>query len=98
MHFAELRVLYHRLLFDLISQARAVHLEHWRGESVQRCSLLSIKTGGGSGGFFFFAARARYFTRVEGEDFVSPEWVFFAAQQTRRQGATRLCFGGPLRG
>jgi biotin synthase len=46
MNIETLHALYHQPLFDLISQSRAVHLEHWRGESVQRCSLLSIKTGG----------------------------------------------------
>ena len=46
MKFPELSALYHQPLFDLISQSRAVHLELWRGEEVQRCSLLSIKTGG----------------------------------------------------
>ncbi len=45
MKFAELSALYHQPLFDLISQSRAVHLRHWRGEEVQRCTLLSIKTG-----------------------------------------------------
>jgi biotin synthase len=43
MKFAELSALYHQPLFDLISQSRAVHIQHWRGEQVQRCSLLSIK-------------------------------------------------------
>ena len=46
MDFAELKRLYDQPLFELISQSRAVHLQHWRGEHVQRCSLLSIKTGG----------------------------------------------------
>src|SRR5439155_619627 len=44
MKFAELSALYHRPLFDLISQSRAVHLQHWPGEEVQRFSLLSIDT------------------------------------------------------
>src|SRR5438445_574915 len=44
MIFRQLEKLYHQPLFDLISQSRAVHLQHWRGEEVQRCSLLSIET------------------------------------------------------
>ena len=46
MQLPELQALYRKPLFDLISQSREVHLQHWRGEQVQRCSLLSIKTGG----------------------------------------------------
>ena len=45
MDFAELKRLYNQPLFDLITQSRA-HLHIKQGEQVQRCSLLSIKTGG----------------------------------------------------
>jgi biotin synthase-like enzyme len=46
MKLEQLRARYRQPLFDLISQSRQIHLEHWRGEEVQRCSLLSVKTGG----------------------------------------------------
>ena len=68
MKFAELDEIYHQPLFDLISQSRAVHLEHWRGEEVQRCSLLSIKTGGCSEDCAYCAQSARYSTGVEREE------------------------------
>src|SRR5436305_14820116 len=93
MHFAELRVLYHRLLFDLISRARAVHLEHWRGKSVQRCSLLSIKTGGCSEDCAYCAQSAHYSTGIEREDLLPLERIRSAAKQARAQGATRCCMG-----
>jgi hypothetical protein len=35
MKFPELSALYDQPFFDLISQSRAVHLQHWRGEEVQ---------------------------------------------------------------
>jgi biotin synthase len=46
MEFDELHALYHQSLFDLISQSRAVHLDHWRGEEIQRCSLLTSRRAG----------------------------------------------------
>ena len=98
MHFAELRVLYHRPLFDLISRSRAVHLEHWRGESVQRCSLLSIKTGGCSEDCAYCAQSAHYTTGVEREDLLPLERILSAAKQARAQGATRFCMGAAWRG
>src|SRR6184192_1749210 len=98
MHFAELRVLYHRPLFDLISRARAVHLEHWRGESVQRCSLLSIKTGGCSEDCAYCAQSAHYTTGIEREDLLPLERIRSAAKQARAQGATRFCMGAAWRG
>src|SRR6266481_5853749 len=98
MNFETLNGLYHQPLFDLISQSRAVHLEHWRGESVQRCSLLSIKTGGCSEDCAYCAQSAHYTTGVEREDLLPLERILSAAQQARAQGATRFCMGAAWRG
>jgi hypothetical protein len=43
MKLPELQRFYRHPLFDLISQSREVHLQHWRGEEVQRWSLLIIE-------------------------------------------------------
>jgi biotin synthase len=98
MTFRELEELYHQPLFDLISQSRAVHVQHWRGEEVQRCSLLSIKTGGCSEDCAYCAQSAHYSTGVEREDLLSLENVMAAAQRARSQGATRFCMGAAWRG
>src|SRR5437773_1284009 len=98
MTIEALHALYHQPLFDLISQSRAVHLEHWRGESVQRCSLLSIKTGGCSEDCAYCAQSAHYTTGVEREDLLPLERILSAAQQARAQGATRFCMGAAWRG
>jgi biotin synthase len=98
MKLGELEALYHQPLFDLISQSRAVHLEHWRGEEVQRCSLLSIKTGGCSEDCAYCAQSAHYSTGIEREDLISLEDVVTAARRARSQGATRFCMGAAWRG
>jgi biotin synthase len=98
MKFGELQALYHQPLFDLISQSRAVHLQHWRGEEVQRCSLLSIKTGGCSEDCAYCAQSARYSTGIEREDLLSLKDVMAAARRARSQGATRFCMGAAWRG
>src|SRR5438270_7196368 len=97
MKFPELSALYHQPLFDLISQSRAVHLQHWRGEEVQRCSLLSIKTGGCSEDCAYCAQSAHYSTSIERERLLSLEDVMTAARQARSQGATRFCMGAAWR-
>jgi len=98
MNFEKLNGLYHRPLFALISQSRAVHLEHWRGESVQRCSLLSIKTGGCSEDCAYCTQSAHYTTGVEREDLLPLERILSTAKQARAQGATRFCMGAAWRG
>ena len=98
MTFDQLSALYYQPLFDLISQSRAVHLEHWRGEDVQRCSLLSIKTGGCSEDCAYCAQSSHYSTGVGREELLSVENVLAAANQARSQGATRFCMGAAWRG
>jgi biotin synthase len=98
MTFRELEYLYRQPLFDLISQSRAIHLQHWRGEEVQRCSLLSIKTGGCSEDCAYCAQSAHYSTGVEREELLSLEEVMSAARRARTNGATRFCMGAAWRG
>jgi len=98
MIFRELEHLYHQPLFDLISQSRAVHLQHWRGEEIQRCSLLSIKTGGCSEDCAYCAQSAHYSTGLEREELLSVETVLAAARHARSHGATRFCMGAAWRG
>ena len=98
MDFTKLSSLYHQPLFDLISQSRAVHLAHWRGEEVQRCSLLSIKTGGCSEDCAYCAQSSHYSAGVEREELLSLENVLTAARRARSQGATRFCMGAAWRG
>src|SRR5881396_4063211 len=97
MEFAELSGLYHQPLFDLISQSRAAHLQHWRGEDIQRCSLLSIKTGGCSEDCAYCAQSSHYSTGVEREELLSVETVLAAARRARSHGATRFCMGAAWR-
>lgn len=98
MKFEELRARYRQPLFDLISQSRAVHLEYWRGEEVQRCSLLSIKTGGCSEDCAYCAQSAHYSTGVEKQELLPIERVVDVAARARAQGATRFCMGAAWRG
>ena len=98
MDFPELKRLYDQPLFDLMTQSRAVHLQHWRGEQVQRCSLLSIKTGGCSEDCAYCAQSAHYSTGLEREELMPVDEVMSAAKRARAQGATRFCMGAAWRG
>jgi biotin synthase len=98
MTFDQLTAHYHQPLFDLISQSRAVHLAHWRGKDVQRCSLLSIKTGGCSEDCAYCAQSSHYSTGIQRQELLSLENVLSAARRARSQGATRFCMGAAWRG
>ncbi len=98
MDFAELSALYHQPLFELIEQSRAAHLQHWRGEEVQRCTLLSIKTGGCSEDCSYCAQSAHYSTGLEREDLLSVDEILQSARRAHAQGATRFCMGAAWKG
>ena len=98
MEFEQLSALYRQPLFDLISQSREVHLRHWRGQQVQRCSLLSIKTGGCSEDCSYCAQSAHYSTGVAREELMPVDDILAAAKRARAQGATRFCMGAAWRG
>jgi biotin synthase len=98
MNFEEISALYHQSFFDLIGQSRSIHLEHWAGEQIQRCSLLSIKTGGCSENCAYCAQSVHYSTGVGREDMLPVDQILAEAKRARAQGATRFCMGAAWRG
>lgn len=95
---AQLYQIYSQPFFDLIQRARAVYLQHWQGDEVQLCTLLSIKTGGCSEDCAYCAQSARYDSGVQAERLMSTEAVMEVARRARENGATRFCMGAAWRG
>jgi len=98
MQFSDLRSIYDTPFFDLISRARAAYLEHWSGNEVQLCTLLSIKTGGCSEDCGYCAQSARYHTGVKAERLMETEDVLAVARRARENGSTRFCMGAAWKG
>ena len=89
--------LYHLPLTELLFQAQTVHRRHHDPETVQRCTLLSIKTGGCPEDCAYCPQSARYHTGVEREDLLKPDAVLAAARAARANGSTRFCMGAAWR-
>jgi biotin synthase len=89
--------LYHLPLTELLFQAQTVHRRHHNPETVQRCTLLSIKTGGCPEDCAYCPQSARYDTGVEREELLKPEAVLAAAREARENGSTRFCMGAAWR-
>ncbi|MHA3770576.1 biotin synthase BioB [Verrucomicrobiota bacterium sgz303538] len=98
MQLSELQAIYDTPFFDLLSRARAVYLEHWTGNEVQLCTLLSIKTGGCSEDCGYCAQSARYHTGVKAERLMSTEDILAVAQRAKENGSTRFCMGAAWKG
>jgi len=98
MNFAALQAIYDTPLFDLMSRARAVYLEHWQNNEVQLCTLLSIKTGGCSEDCGYCAQSSRYQTGVKAERLMETDDVMEVARRARENGSTRFCMGAAWKG
>jgi biotin synthase len=93
-----LLALYSQPFFDLIQQARGIFLQHWKGDEIQLCTLLSIKTGGCSEDCMYCAQSARYDTGVQAQRLLSTEEVLETAHRARANGSTRFCMGAAWNG
>ncbi|MGH8047090.1 MAG: biotin synthase BioB [Chthoniobacterales bacterium] len=93
-----LEAIYSRPFFDLITESRRVHSEHWHGNEMQLCTLLSVKTGGCSEDCGYCAQSARYQTGVKAEKLMTTAEVLPIAKQAAATGATRFCMGAAWKG
>jgi biotin synthase len=98
MKLTDLQSIYDSPFFDLIGRARAVYTEHWSGNEVQLCTLLSIKTGGCSEDCGYCAQSSRYDTGVKAERLMPVDEVMAVARRARENGSTRFCMGAAWKG
>jgi biotin synthase len=90
---SELKAIYDLPLPDLILRAAEVHRATHDFSDIQRCALLSIKTGGCPEDCGYCAQSARYDTGVKATPLMSVEDVAERARRARELGATRFCMG-----
>lgn len=84
-------------LTDLLFRAQGVHRENHAPDSVQLCTLLSVKTGGCQEDCAYCPQSSRYDTPVEPEKMMSVEQVLSKARLARSTGSTRFCMGAAWR-
>jgi biotin synthase len=91
--FEELQKTYQLPLPELIFRATEVHRTHHSVTDIQRCALLSIKTGGCAEDCGYCAQSAHHATGVPATPLMSLEEVRERAVRARELGATRFCMG-----
>jgi biotin synthase len=96
-HAEEALHLYRLPLFELLFTARATHREFHSPHDIQRCFLLSIKTGGCPEDCGYCGQSALYQTGVAREPLLPIEDVRRAAASARDRGAQRFCMGAAWR-
>lgn len=93
----EIRALYDLPLIELVYRAQVVHRQYHDPLAVQKCTLLSIKTGGCSEDCAYCPQAARYNTGVKAEKLLDRETVMAQARMAREGGSTRFCMGAAWR-
>jgi biotin synthase len=83
---------------DLLFRAQQVHRQHFDANTIQRSTLLSIKTGGCSEDCGYCAQSSRYDTGLEKESLMALDEVLVKARAAKAKGASRFCMGAAWRG
>ena len=95
---SELQKIYNTPLFELIERSHAVHLNQWHDNTVQLCTLLSVKTGGCSENCSYCTQSAHYDTGLEKQKLMGCDEVLPLAEEAKKNGATRFCMGAAWKG
>jgi biotin synthase len=93
----EVEALYSLPLTELLYRAQTIHRRHHDPAEIQRCTLLSIKTGGCPEDCGYCPQSARYETGVGRETLLDRDEVLSAAREARESGSTRFCMGAAWR-
>jgi biotin synthase len=93
----EFRAVHDLPLTELIFRAASVHRAHHDALDVQRCVLLSIKTGGCPEDCGYCSQSARYQTATQATPLLAVDEVLARARHARDLGATRFCMGAAWR-
>lgn len=91
---------YQTPFLDLVHAASTVHRMHNDPQMVQRCTLLSIKTGGCPETCNYCSQSSSWSkeTGMKAEKLMDLEDVYQAALRARESGSTRFCMGAAWRG
>lgn len=94
---AQAEAAYQKPLMDLLFEAHRIHREHHDPNDIQKCTLLSIKTGGCPENCSYCPQSAHYDTGLERQSLLPLEDVRNAARNAKANGAQRFCMGAAWR-
>lgn len=94
---AELQAIYNLPLTELVFQAQTIHRQFHPANKVQKCTLLSIKTGACPEDCSYCPQSAHYNTDLDSESLIDVEGALTAARAAKESGSTRFCMGAAWR-
>ncbi|MEC9465236.1 MAG: biotin synthase BioB [Myxococcota bacterium] len=94
---AEVQSLYRMPLLDLVFEAAGIHRRYHDSRDIQKCTLVSVKTGACPEDCSYCSQSSRNQTDLERMPLMSVDELRGLARQAREAGATRLCMGAAWR-
>lgn len=93
----EIRQIYKKPILELVFEAATIHRQFHDPLYVQKCTLLSIKTGACPEDCAYCPQSARYQTEVKPEPLMDLNSVIKAAHEAKANGSSRFCMGAAWR-
>lgn len=97
LSFAEVDAIYHLPIPKLIRMAGAIQVQAFPDDDVQKCTLLSIKTGGCKENCGYCSQSAHHNTDVKAEKLMDVDAIVSAAKEAKASGSSRFCMGAAWR-
>jgi biotin synthase len=89
--------IYQKPFMDLLNEAHQTHRAHHNLNHIQKCTLLSIKTGGCPENCSYCPQSAHYKTNLKNQGLLDLEEVQKSINAAKEQGAERFCMGAAWR-
>ena len=89
--------IYSQPFFDLIHESHGIHRQYHQTRHMQKCSLLSIKTGGCPENCSYCPQSAHYKTGLDKQGLMDLGEVQTAIDTAKAEGAERFCMGAAWR-
>jgi biotin synthase len=93
----EVHSIYNQPLLDLVHQASDIHRKFHQTDDIQKCTLVSIKTGGCPEDCGYCSQSVHHEADLTREPLIGVDVIRQKAKQARVAGATRLCMGAAWR-
>lgn len=95
--FDEIKNVYNSGLLDLVLRAANIHRYHFKPNQVQKCTLISIKTGGCAENCGYCSQSQHHKTGLKPTKMMTTVQVLAAAARAKADGSTRFCMGAAWR-
>jgi biotin synthase len=96
-NLSEVKSLFYQPLGILVHKAHVIHLKNFNSQSVQKSTLLSIKTGACPEDCGYCSQSARNNSNLKPEKLIPLETVIAKAKDAKASGSTRFCMGAAWR-